>query len=91
MVDNLIIPIIHSNGTSRRMLNDQWSGAYASLQEAYGKLQESSPHMRDFYIQTDGQKVYNKACEQHMARLQKVQDVMDELEALSIGVYAQDA
>lgn len=75
-------PTIHSNGTSKESLVEQWRDAYLALLNARSVLCGAAPHSRDYYPQ--GGCAYEMARAEHYARLVKIQAVMDELDELSL-------
>lgn len=74
----LIVPLIHMNGTSKRMLLQQLEDAYDALQLAYDALRQASPNGRDYY-HTPG--LYAKAVAQHTKRQQAIDDVMASIQS----------
>lgn len=78
----LLVPTVHSNGTSRKALQDALRSAIYALDNALELLGETAPHGRDYYPQ-DGAGVHGKvwlaAREQHDARLQAVAQVQRDL------------
>ncbi len=75
-------PTIHSNGTSGRNLTDGYADAYAAVQTAYDAIKQTAPNGRDYYVQGPG--ALEVAESEHRVRLQKLHDVMNDLEALAI-------
>ena len=71
---------IHLNGTSKERLLEQWSNAYDALRVALEKLAEAGPNGRDYYPQ--GLEALYKAQDEHHNRMQKVLDVMKDLQTL---------
>ena len=84
----LAVPTVHLNGTSKTELVGGYREAVSALNEAYTKVNAAMPHGRDYYVQADAQ-AYNVARDQHVARLVKLQQIMDELEAVAIAVLDQ--
>lgn len=78
--ERLTIPTIHLNGTSRNELHRQWSEAWDAIQIAYEAIKQSGPNGRDYYL--DGPQALSAAVGDHMRRLQRIQDVMDEFQLL---------
>lgn len=85
--NDLALPSLHLNGTSKEELVQRLSEAHLSLQKAREVLAKAAPHQRDYYVQKD-QGNYRRARNQHEARLQKIDDVMTEL--LDLGIFIQD-
>jgi hypothetical protein len=76
----LLTPTVHLNGTSREELLDQLGNALTALHVATLVLGKAAPNGRDYYPQ--GEKVIYGALYQHKLRLQKLQEVIAELEAI---------
>lgn len=74
----MTLPTIHDNGTSARMLSAAAEAAYDALQTAYDLLKQTAPNARDY----DDSRDCNLAVAQHLARVQKIADVMTDLETL---------
>ena len=77
-------PLVHLNGTSREALLDGYTNACHALRSAREAVIEASPNARDYYPL--GNDAYRKAEKEHVARLQKLEDVRRELEALALHV-----
>lgn len=82
-------PTIHLNGTSADSLLEGWNEAYIEISEALRKLALVAPNGRDYYVQEPG--ALQVAQDEHFARMQKLQDVLKDLEALSENVLSQQA
>jgi len=78
-------PTVHINGTSKESLTKQWCDAHEACREALRKLAEAAPHGRDYYPQ--GPDAYYQAREEHVARMQKIQDVINDMAYLAEEVY----
>jgi hypothetical protein len=76
---NVIVPIVHSNGTGRRELLDQRCLAIDSLVAAGDALAKASPHDRDYYPR--GGDYCQAAHRQHERRVGILQALIDELTA----------
>jgi len=85
--NDLALPSIHVNGTSKDELVRQLSEAHLRLQQAREALMQAAPHQRDYYVQKD-QGNYYRARKQYEARLLKIEEVMSEL--LDLGILIQD-
>jgi hypothetical protein len=83
----IAIPSVHMNGTSKRELLDQYIAAIRALRNATEIMAKGGPHGRDYYVQ--GSDAINVAIAQHRVRLQKVNAVADELEAIALEVQSQ--
>lgn len=73
-------PTIHLNGTGGKALGAAYERAYDALNVAYDAVRETAPNARDYYPQ--GPEAILKATADHRARLQKIHDVMNELDIL---------
>jgi phosphoribosylformylglycinamidine (FGAM) synthase-like enzyme len=80
----LKIPTVHLNGTSKRALIDGYADAALAIDEAARKLAAAAPNGRDYYVQEPG--AINIAMDQHEARMRKLREVRDELEAIAIEI-----
>lgn len=78
---DLRVPTVHLNGTSKERLLEAIEEAYTAVGVALEKLSETAPNGRDYYPQ--GPDAINQAQDEHRARLQKLQDVREELEYLA--------
>lgn len=88
MRDNLIVPRVHLNGTSKQALLDQYSNAIVAIQDAGRKLALASPHGRDYYV-IDGNPI-GTAMDQHAGRMAKLKEVADELEQIALTIMDQE-
>lgn len=73
-----MFPTVHMNGTNRDDLLEALQQAMQTLREARTKLALIAPNGRDFYVQ--GPDALSKALDEHCARMQKLLDVLRELE-----------
>ena len=71
------IPTIHLNGTSKDELLDQTLTAADAINVAIRALVNASPNARDYYPQGNG--AYGIARDEHLSRLNRLQDVLQEL------------
>lgn len=74
---NLTYPTIHLNGSDGATLRQGIFEAELALQTAVGKLYDCAPHGRDYYPQ--GNAAYSKASREHMERINKLNEVLQEL------------
>jgi len=79
--EELAVPTIHLNGTSKHALLEQLCEAINAIHEAGKKLAAAYPNGRDFYLQ--GPNAIVVALRQHDARMQKLKDVATELETIA--------
>ena len=78
------LPTIHLNGSGKRALLDQACAAGDALRAALQALAEATPDGRDYYPQ--GNHAAAAARADHEARHRKVQEVLDELDELALGI-----
>jgi hypothetical protein len=83
----VIVPMVHSNGTSKEELMQQLLDAHHALTEALGAMGRASPHGRDYYVM--GNETLTKAGDDHRARIAKLVEVIEEIEEIAQGVIAQ--
>lgn len=82
---NLCVPLVNANGSGIERLVNGYNNAFIDLDIAYGRLKATGPNARD-YPDTDS---FEMANEQHLERLQKIADVMDELDSLMERINQQ--
>jgi len=80
-------PVINLNGTSANSLVEEYKTASHALREAINAVQNITVHGRDFQTAADG--LYQKARDEQIARLRKLEEVQAELESLREQVYEQ--
>jgi hypothetical protein len=85
--ENLTIPLVHLNGTSKKELLKQLEDAYRAVAEAGRMLAQATPHDRDYYVL--GPDVGHKAREEHHARMRKLADIEHDLTDIAIGIDRQ--
>lgn len=73
-------PTIHLNGTSKQALCEQVRDAAHALRDALKMLENAGPHGRDYYPQGPG--ALDEAIKEHRSRLERIQSVMEELQAI---------
>lgn len=73
-------PMIHLNGSSAQTLLEDLSDAYSAVNAAMDVMRKVGPNGRDFY--TMGPEAMTLATDQHRSRCLKLQNVLDELEAI---------
>ncbi len=84
----MIVPTVHLNGTSASALTGQYEMAGHALRTAIQELENCNPNARDYYVQ--GPDAYRLAAAEHNARIQKVRDVLKEIEELHKKVTEQE-
>lgn len=77
-------PTVHLNGTSREELQNQLQEAIWATENAIRKLANAAPNGRDYYPQ--GQNAWGRANDEHVARLGKLQSVVDDLEQIALAI-----
>jgi len=77
----MVTPTVHLNGTSRQALLEGYVAAARAVREAMEAVQAAAPNARDYYVQ--GPAEWGLAQKEHRARLEKLEEVRAELEALA--------
>jgi hypothetical protein len=85
--EEMLVPTIHSNGTSKESLTNDLEDAYYKIQLAYDALKRCAPNGRDYYLQGAG--ALSKATDEHMARLKHLDIVMVEIQELCEKINEQ--
>ena len=85
----MIIPRVHWNGTSRDELLKQLADARQAIDEALNKMALATPHGRDYYVISD--QAITEARQDHLARISKLSEVLDELNQIADGISMQEA
>lgn len=83
----LMIPLLHLNGTSREGLTGPLQKAHRALYEAEQTLAETAPNGRDYYPR--GNDAHRVAQGQHYDRQARLRAIREEIEALYLGVDEQ--
>ena len=84
MSDDLMIPTVNMNGTSKDELVRELREAFDAVCTAIDKHADCTVHGRDFYVQ--GPDAINAALFQRRARSQKLWDVRNELQNIIIAL-----
>jgi len=82
----LVLPIIHLNGTSREELLEQLEVAHSALLNALLAIKRSAPNGRDYYPVPG---LLDRAIEQHGRRMRILTDLMRELEEECKKIYEE--
>lgn len=82
------VPTVHTNGTSKGDLMRYHQRVIDPLRDAISMLRLSGPNGRDFY--TQGNKAMQEAADEHSARIEKLSEVLVELESLMEQIDAQN-
>lgn len=85
--ENISTPTIHLNGSPAKALQEALADAYRSIGEALGKLHETAPHARDYYVQKPG--AFAVAQDQYFQRLNALVTVRNELLVIREGIDDQ--
>jgi hypothetical protein len=83
----LVIPRVHWNGTSRDELLKQLADARQAIHDALDALAKATPHGRDYYVISP--EAITEARDAHFSRVNRLQEVVTELEQIADGVFAQ--
>lgn len=77
MATNVVVPIVHLNGTGKEELLRQRLVFYEALREAEKKLCDMTPNGRDYYVEPGRME---KANAQHRQRLLTLAGLLAEIE-----------
>jgi hypothetical protein len=81
LTKTLTFPTVHLNGTSKESLLEGYCEAINALHEAGRKLAAAYPNGRDYYVQ--GPSATSAAMKEHEARMNKLREIITELEAIA--------
>lgn len=84
-IPDVVVPIIHLNGSSREALIEQLREVAWAVQKAQEALAQAYPHQRDYYPK-DG--LYEQAKAQHEWRRKQLADLQASIEAETEQLYA---
>ena len=73
----IVVPIVHLNGTSAESLIEERCQAYGAINAAMEDLRRMGPNGRDYYL-VDG--LLRRAEDQHRRRMLALTDIMAELQ-----------
>lgn len=73
----IILPIIHMNGTSKESLMNDLETAFFAINNALDAMRQIAPNGRDYYPQPG---LMDKAIEQHTRRCLALSSLLSELE-----------
>lgn len=82
---NLVLPVVHLNGTSKNGLLQQYCDSMAALRKAIQSL--PAPHGRDYYPK--GEDVIQAAIAQREGWQIAIQNVLDQVEEIATHVSEQ--
>lgn len=77
MKTDLIVPVVHLNGTGKQDLIDMRERVDETLRLALAALKQMAPNGRDYYPVPG---LMDRAVEQHFRRMRVLTDLQDELE-----------
>jgi hypothetical protein len=83
----MLVPTIHSNGTTGEVLLVQYVTAARAVQAAIDAVCDAGPNARDYYVQ--GPDASPAAQREHEARVKALKVVRDELAAIVEGLQDQ--
>ncbi|HSW45457.1 MAG TPA: hypothetical protein VLM89_07795, partial [Phycisphaerae bacterium] len=84
--NELILPVVHMNGTSKKELLEQREAVYRALRNVEKALCQMAPNGRDYYV-VPGSILQAQA--QHERRLAAIAGLMDEMTKEADGIYKQ--
>ena len=84
----LTFPTIHLNGSAPAHLIEDYAEAHNAVRVAMEKVAGTGPNKRDYYTQDEG--AWIKARQEHQARLERLRQVCEELQALAENIQEQD-
>jgi len=82
METTMVLPTIHSNGSSKDDLFDGYMAALAAMHAAIDAVIQTAPHGRDYYPQGDD--ALRQAMAEHRERLLRLQNIAADLTALAV-------
>ena len=80
----MIVPKIHTNGTSQKELVSQISAVNSALSKAIDVLMKMSPNGRDYYHTEN----FHQACDQHAVWLKTIVTIQNEI--MEVGEQIAD-
>ena len=83
----MTVPTIHLNGTSAQSLLNGYFKAHRAAMDAIEALARTAPNGRDYYVQEDT--AIDRAKIEHDARMRRLRDVIEELEAIICSIQEQ--
>ena len=81
----LKVPTVHLNGTSGKVLYEQYIAVGRSLGLTLRAMEEASPNARDYYVQGEG--AYAEAMKEHMARVDVLRGVGKEIDTIMEALF----
>ncbi|MFZ4580974.1 MAG: hypothetical protein ACOYOB_21525 [Myxococcota bacterium] len=87
----IMAPLVHLNGTSGEQLAECLHTAARKIGAAIEAIHETAPHARDYYALRDGVGAFERARDEHAARVVKMRAVLNEVERLHRAVENREA
>lgn len=87
MSQDLIVPTVHINGTSKTQLVADLEAAQKALDAAFAAMCGAMPNGRDYYPQ--GNEAHGNAMKQMRARLDKLIEIQTEITQIIEAVHEQ--
>ena len=75
----VMVPVVHSNGTAGVDLLEALDRGIDALEVGLAALERTAPNGRDYYLYPDGHGAMQRAVREHELRKEKVLDVAEEL------------
>ena len=85
----MITPTIHMNGTSAKMLEEDYRKAHDLLQDFRDAFCKVEFHARDYYVQGDN--AFSQARKEREEILAKIKEIDDYLMAIRLSVQEQES
>lgn len=82
------MPTIHLEGTSKTSLADQYAKAADAVRAAIEAVHDAAPNGRDYYPQ--GEQAIGIALDAHRSRLDRLDAVLSQIEAIQIHISEQE-
>jgi len=73
----IVVPVVHMNGTAKSDLIEQQSEVYLQLSNVLDAMRAAAPNGRDYYPAPG---LMEKAIAQHMRRMGVITGLMDEIQ-----------
>lgn len=81
---SMTLPTIHTNGTSKERLIEALCEASQAIDLAYSALKQTAPNGRDYYMLPASE--LRSAEQEHFSRLNRLDEVKKEVDALTIAI-----
>lgn len=80
-----VLPVLHMNGSGKDRLVNEVGNAHAALTGARDTMRGMGPNERDYYPVPG---LFEKARAQHWNQIDRLNEIIDELQAICDGIYA---